>query len=404
MEIIEDPHFNEFINSRPIRDSTKKQYTLRIKDYCNFLNKTPTELIEEAEKEEDEKIRQKKRKIKRYFSEYHQKLIDEQKSPNYVKATIMTIRTFYAEFEIELPKNRIKQITQKRIITTDDIVGKEHILRALEHCNIRYKAIILLMSSSGMGRAEIINLTYNDFLDSISEYYKPIEKEQFDIFTLLKNLEEDINDIIPVWQIKRHKTNMPFVTFSSPESIQAIFYYLLNRIKQNKPIKSLNDSLFESEGHQIEESSVVKYFAKLNDACDFGFVGPHRFFTSHKLRKYFASTLNTKNVPEISTHWMLGHSIDKVTDAYFKLDIHALKEQYKRVVEDLSIEKVITREINTEEYEYLVQELQKVREESAEEKANILETVDKKFGWFYKALEKDEKLRKIVEPYMPDNK
>ena len=254
------------------------------------------------------------------------------------------------------------------MITTDDIVGKEHILRALEHCNLKYKAILLLMSSSGMGRAEIIHLTYKDFLNAISEYYKPSVKEQFDIYLLAEKVQKKIEDIIPTWQIKRYKTKMPFMTFSSPESTQSIVYYLLERIKNNKPITGIDDPLFVSKGHQIDNNSFNQYFIQINDKCDFGFVGHHRFFTSHKLRKYFASTLNKNNVPEISTQWMLGHSIDKVTDAYFKLDVNALKEQYKRVVKDLSIEKVITREITTKEFDMILKELRIERESRIEDK------------------------------------
>ena len=360
-DIINDAHFQEFLNSRQVRTSTKEQYILRIFNYCVFLDKTPTELIEEAENDEEQRIRMKKRHIKKYLNDFLHHLIEEQKSTSYIKDFVVTVRSFYSEFEIEIPKIRLKQENDKRMITTDDIVGKEHVLRALEHCNLKYKAILLLMSSSGMGRAEIIHLRYNDFLTAISAYYKPSVKEQFDIYLLAEKVLEKIEDIIPTWQIKRYKTKMPFMTFSSPESTQSIVYYLLERIKNNKPITSMDDSLFESKGHQIDNNSFNHYFIEINDKCDFGFVGHHRFFTSHKLRKYFASTLNKNNVPEISTQWMLGHSIDKVTDAYFKLDINALKEQYKRVVEDLSIEKVITREITTKEYDNILEELRKER-------------------------------------------
>ena len=58
-EILHDLHFQEFINSRSIKESTKQQYVIRISDYCNFLNKSPTDLIEEAESEEDERLRMK---------------------------------------------------------------------------------------------------------------------------------------------------------------------------------------------------------------------------------------------------------------------------------------------------------------------------------------------------------
>lgn len=381
---MEDPHVKDFLNSRQIRQSTKRQYILRLTSYCKFTGKTPTQLIEEAEAEEDSHTRMKNRKIKRYFTEYINYLIEQKKSPNFIKSSMTTIRSFYNEYEIELPRNRAKTNKEKKIVTTDDIVGKEHILKTLEHCNLKYKAIILLMSSSGMGRSEIVNLKYNDFLNSISEYYKPPSNELFDIYKITEKLQENIQELIGTWQISRYKTKMPYITFSSPESMQVIIYYLLERFKKNKPVTSADDWLFESNGGQIKNSSFTDYFMRLNDTCDFGFISSQRFFTSHKLRKYFASTLNKKNIPELTTHWFLGHSIDSVTDAYFKLDVSALKEQYKSVVEDLSIENVIVREITTKEYDNILEELReekKEREMESAKKDDQIKSMEEKVEW-----------------------
>jgi site-specific recombinase XerD len=43
--------------SRNLRKSTIKEYARSLNQYCNFSNKNPTELIEEAEVEEDNGIR-----------------------------------------------------------------------------------------------------------------------------------------------------------------------------------------------------------------------------------------------------------------------------------------------------------------------------------------------------------
>ena len=381
-KIREDHHVKEFLNSRQIRQSTKRQYILRITSYCKFTGKTPTQLIEEAEAEEDNHIRMKNRKIKKYFIGYVNYLIEQKKSPNFIKSSMTTIRSFYNEYEIELPRNRTKTNKKRKIVTTDDIVGKKHILKSLEHCNLKYKAIILLMSSSGMGRSEIVNLKYKDFLNAISEYYAP--SDLFNIYEISENLQKNKQDIIGIWQIKRYKTDMPYITFSSPESMQVIIYYLLERFKKNKPVISVDDWLFESNGSQIKDSSFTDYFMRINDACDFGYIGSQRFFTSHKLRKYFASTLNKKNIPELTTHWLLGHSIDSITDAYFKLDVNALKEQYKSVVEDLSIENVVVREITTKEYDNLLEELKeekKERETEAAKKHDQIRGMEEKVEW-----------------------
>ena len=357
-EIQQDQHIQDFLKTRSIRESTAKQYIKRIAIFCRFISKTPTQLIEEAEDEEDSNIRMKRRNIKKYLTNFLIHLRDNNKSENYISTMMTTIQSFYREYDIELPKIRIKSHDKNNMVTTDDIVKREHILKALDHCNLKYKAIILLMSSSGMGQSEIVNLTYKDFLNAISEYYKPTKNEQFDIYTINQKLQENINDLIGTWQIKRYKTGMPYVTFSTSECIQAILYYLIDRIIQNRPVKSLDDWLFETLGNKLSTNSMVAYFKGLNDRCEFGYVGAHRFFTSHKLRKYFGSTLIKNKMPELTTHWLMGHKIDPVTEAYFKVDIHALKEQYKTVIDDLSIENVILREVTTEGYDKLLKKIE----------------------------------------------
>ena len=52
MDILNDPHFQDFIVSRDLRESSVKKYARSIDQYCNFINKNPTELIKEAEVEE----------------------------------------------------------------------------------------------------------------------------------------------------------------------------------------------------------------------------------------------------------------------------------------------------------------------------------------------------------------
>lgn len=80
-----------------------------------------------------------------------------------------TIMGFYQEFDIDTPKIKMKNHETREKTTFQDIVGKKHIKKALKKSNIKYRAIILLMSGSGMGSAEIINLTYQNFLESIAE-------------------------------------------------------------------------------------------------------------------------------------------------------------------------------------------------------------------------------------------
>ena len=75
------------------------------------------------------------------------------------------------------------------------------------------------------------------------------------------------------------------------------------------------------------------------------------------MKKYFASTLNKNKLPELATHWMLGHRIDSVTEAYFKAGINSPKKEYMKAMQDLSFEKVEVKKVTTPEYDTLIQEL-----------------------------------------------
>lgn len=61
-DIKNDRCFKDFTRSRSRRTSTIVHYTTRIKTYTNFTGKTPTKLIEEAEKDEEQNIKLRNRK------------------------------------------------------------------------------------------------------------------------------------------------------------------------------------------------------------------------------------------------------------------------------------------------------------------------------------------------------
>jgi len=89
------------------------------------------------------------------------------------------------------------------------------------------------------------------------------------------------------------------------------------------------------------------------------------FLRSHSLRKYFATTLYKKGIPQLSIDFLLAHKIDAVTSAYFKADIESLKNQYITCIEELSIEDYEVHVLETSEYK----EIKSLRKELNEMKA-----------------------------------
>lgn len=380
MNIEEDPYIQNLYQSRNLKPSTRKWYNLILRQYCKFLDKTPTELLNEAINEEEQGIRKINRKLKTYFIQYRQHLIEKGQSPLSIKNTMTIIRSFYNEYEIDLPKLKLNLPKEERLITKDDLIQKDDIIKALKYANRKYRAIILLMASSGMGSSEVRYLTVNDFLKSIELSVD----EPLDMGELIKKVDKN-NIPCATWRITRVKTGMPYFTFSSPESIYATLDYLQEREHKNGTIP-LDSPLFVYADKQMSPKSFVDYFQQLNDTCGFSFFGRQRFFHAHGLRKFFATTLQEHRVQQLVIEWLLGHKVNLVTGAYIKPDINALRHDYLRVLPYLSVEKVETRTVESMEY----RELKEKYENDSQKKSAEIESLTEK-------LEKLEKRQDLID-------
>jgi hypothetical protein len=146
---------------------------------------------------------------------------------------------------------------------------------------------------------------------------------------------------------------MPYITFNSPESTNAIIDYLEDRSEKHE--LKIDNYLFVYREKQMKERGFAGYFSRLNDTCNFGWLGRQRFFRSHGLRKFFGSTLKNNGMDKLDADWLLGHKTDAVTEAYFMPDTHRLKKDYMDVLPHLSLEKIETVTIESPD----VQELKK---------------------------------------------
>lgn len=358
-----DPCVKDFIRSRRLRDSTKMMYLIRINQYSQFIGKTPAELIDEAEEEQDHGIKSRKRKIKGYILDYVEEL-KKNKSDRTIRGHLDTIFSFYKAFDVDTPHLRNIVPTNKENLSFDELPDLKHIKQAVKACNIRDRAIILLHFSSGMGASELRNLTCKDFITSIDEYLDLDDIDKENLFKVAVNLK-DKKDLVGTWKIRRYKTDMPYITFNSPESTLAIVDYIFYRYKMNKPIKSIDDFLFTTQDNvKITSGSHQKLFMRLNDRVGFGHrTEKRRFFTSHMLRKLFTTSLYKAGVDKLAIDWMLGHKINPVTEAYFKTNEEDLKRNYMKVVHYLTLEKVKVRRMESNEVKDIVRDLDKKEEE-----------------------------------------
>ncbi len=284
-------------------------------------------------------------------------------------------KDIYHEFEIQIPKVKVKSVNEEdnRIILT-----REQIQKAYDYANTKYKAVIVLMMSSGMGASEVIHLTVDDFLKGIS---KSSETARNGLLDIPKIRSEVSDNTIATWRIKRIKTNMAYTTFSSPESVVAI----LNYLEERKELKKSYTLFSSSKGEWAQtQPSFSAYFGTLNSKCKFGKQGSWNLFRSHNLRKFFATTLYRAGLNQLACDWMLGHSIEKVTGTYFLADDSHLQESYMKALPDITL-------THTEAVYVESDDVKKIK--------TNLELMQKKLDKYDK-LFADKQFRKLIESYI----
>ena len=174
------------------------------------------------------------------------------------------------------------------------------------------------MSSSGCARAETLSLTVQQYIESTKEYHNS------------DNIQEAIQkmydkDVVPIFYLKRIKTNKHYYTFCSPEANQEIMNYLLTREDltednlNNIPLFKCNVSYFERQ------------FARINSMLGLGKIGAHNKFKSHSLRKFHATNLYNDNmsleeIDKIKGYWIIFKHCSRINCLNLKLTHINLKK------------------------------------------------------------------------------
>lgn len=345
MSFANDEKVIQWLDQIEAKESTRKTYVVFIDKFCECIKKSPTELIEEATKEIKQGLLASEKKSSTYISQFKRCLDKEGYAPKSFRLGVATITSFYGAYDIILPKNK-KSSRALPLRENQYFLTREDIKKLIANAkNLREKSIILMMSTSGMARNEIINLKIQDITFDSSG--------------------------IGIVSVRRLKAQVDYTTFISPEAVIALknYYEERNRTPVTS-IKGQNDYVFvtyHTNRHgekctNLDKGTFVNLFRILGEQLGFenesGFVKSR----SHALRKYFASTLENAGLPKHKIDFMLGHTQSGNDYAYFKTDINALKELYLRYLPYLMFEKTIeVRSLDTKDANRL-EELEKENE------------------------------------------
>lgn len=359
---------DDFVTSRNLKPGTMRAYKNAINRYIESQGTHLKELLEEAEREEEEGIRLKKRTLKKRLINHRNFLINEK---NYAVVTLkkaMTmIRTIYTHYEIELPnlpKLNEKNVKKYPATYYDDLPSKELIAEAISISKPLMKSIILFICSSGCARKEVMSLNINDFMNATSDYHNCT-----DVYDFINEMK-DKNNIVPTFKLKRNKANKYYYTFCSPEATSAIISYLNSRTDNLTP---------ESKLFKIHQNYLSVRFSRLNRQLGGYKKGAFNLFRMHMLRKFHASNLERgdNGLSREETNSLQGRSEEGVDASYFFKDPNDLKKKYIKNMDKVMINvDVKTLTIDSPEVLELKKKALELEKENEEMKQNINKTVD----------------------------
>ena len=313
-----DEILERFFHERNSSQSTITTYTRVVGIYEKFTGETLSNLLDMADDEEYHNIRWKNTNTRRYIITFREYLYGKY-NVSTAKLYLTAIITIYRHFEITIPP--LPYYSTKHAKRTDPLLPEQLLDRdILRECitisSPVVKSLILFMSSSGVSRIDVLNLTINDYLEATKDYHSHQESVKYAIREM-RDLEEPI---IPEFHLTRQKTGQQYVTFCSHEAVKSINAYLLTRtetLTRNLPLFRIHERYFNT------------IFERLNEHFQLGKVGNWNRIRSHMLRKYHASQLAEAGVSTDHINLLQGRKIPGIAhETYIRIKPETLREEY----------------------------------------------------------------------------
>lgn len=371
---------NGWLNQIEAAQNTRRNYITALAEYTNFIGLTPEQTIDTAEKEIVDGVLMRKRTIKTYMIGFREMLKQRGLAPKTIHNHIAGVKSFYRSNDIDLPNLNQKKHTNAKPLKENDMrLTRDDVKDALAHANVRNRALILVMASSGLSQADLLELRVGDF------------KNGFDPQTGTTTLH-----------VRRIKTDYDFITFLSPEACRAVDDWLeLREIIPRKTTKGRirfekhhvrmdSDYLFTKEDipekyletldeddRRLTPRGLMATMRRIGSKCGKE-TGKNQWslIRAHNFRKFFNTTLLNAGADIFFVDYLMGHVIDSTHAAYFTADPEKLKARYLKYLPHLSIEDLEVKVVESAEYMELKRELEELKAADKKRGEETLELMD----------------------------
>ena len=321
---------DEIFRERNSSINTQKSYARSVNQFEIYFQQHLGEIINIAEKEEEQGIPWRKSRLREYLIEFRSYLYDKYKSKT-AKLYLTLIISIFRHYEFVIPRlPRFSEDIEVIPILPEDIPDREMLQKCIDISPQVVVAFALFTSSSGMSRVDALSLTIKDYLEATNEYHKHPDN----VSLAIKEMNESDVDIIPTFRnLIRQKTNLPYYTFCSHEAAESINNYLISRktllYDETGRVTGARDVTPEDPLFDVSYQWIGDLFEEVNTKLNLGKAGRYNRFTIHMMRRYHATQLNAAGMSEDRINLLQGRTPKSVIhESYIRVKMSDLKEEY----------------------------------------------------------------------------
>jgi len=335
-----DECVRRLLDSRSLKESTKLSYLKGIHDICEFYQMEPSELVEMFKKLDEDGI---VKAFKKWFIGRKDDL-----APKTFWIRLGGVKAFLIENDIDIDRYARKinrefrrVVGRVRPILKRDIITKEEIIKILRIADLRERAIIALLASSGLRIGACFSLRLGDFKDDLWD-------DRLSCYAI-EVREEARNE------------GEPYITFTTWETGEYLRDYLKMREQNGETLTSSSPLFATKYGTPLNPSRFDNIWRELClkagiDMRPVPMPGLHPRAAKggkiiyvkgavrynihvHSLRKFFKTTLTISGVDRLASEAMMGHSlatfgVESIYD-YAVSNLDYLRSEYLKALNNL---------------------------------------------------------------------
>ena len=345
-------------------ENTEREYRYNLSRFCEFIGKTPEQILEEYEGMTDREFR---RKYARYVRALISHLMNEDYSPSTVVNSVTTVKSFFKYND--LPLGHIP-VGRRRVVFHNRDITKNEIERILGISRPRDQAFYSMMAQSGLRPDTLCSLRKKHIEPEFSKGIIPckvdvpeeIAKGQYGSYFSFMG-EESVKYLKDYFN-KRPEIGPEDFLFTShgkdkplnPKSISMIFARTIQQLKE-KGIIDLKDSQFGKPG-ELRLYNLRKFFRKEAGHAGVEYVN---FWMGHK------TDYKAPHIPASDIHYFPKEDMEFHRQLYIE---HAMPHLRLETPTATETDKIIGRQ--AEEIERLNERIKEI-----EEKYATVEEIDK---------------------------